>query len=922
MKPIRLTLNGIKSFAATQTIEFAPLLSDGLFAVTGSTGSGKSTILDALIAALYGESNKKNVDNSDLVNTKRTDAEVSFEFAVIKEGRELEYRVVRMYKLDKARKCKSDALLYENGACVAERAENVTKRIEQILGLKKNEFCQCVVLEQGEYARFLNAEPRNRKEIVGNIFSLTKYGEQLSKKVKNRLDAVNAEIKAQESEIAKLTQDSAGLKGLEQELEEIKSRAQALNAREAEADELYRRLYSKKDRYDEYVRKLSNLQARETEYKAADEALKTAKLSHDLFIKEFISKRDEYRAGLKAATERAAMLKAALEDESELKELLSIMKDKKTLFDKQRADSDGAKERLERAEAERARAGDEYKALCAAARDFFKLQGSDSEILDGASGARAQLFARIERYKTAAEGISAWKRQTEALIKEESALRDELDFKLSSQKNCLMKALEHQQRLTAQKDALKACMENNALHAVLLNVQTGGICPVCGNTVENVSRAEHTDLDQIQRGIETAEREYKRAREDAEAYGYECARITAKISEIGEKARAAGTLRAEHESVIADTGLSEDYADVKDRADELCGGLSALGARIASLTAAAVALNAEYVKMHGQAEQTEREGRELSERYKKIAGRLARRAGEGIIGQELIEENRRIKDFSEKETRLEATLTAITADFANAKNRLSAAESAFSALSGIEPAAEVTAEQLNGAKIETEKIKREMKELSARAAETAAKIRLCSEAAEKLAGQADSLKKLQKKGDITGVLYKLVQANSLMEFVAEEYIEQFARDASDIFAALTDGEFQLAYIDSDSLSAKDKSNKTYAIINTFQDGIYRKTSTLSGGETFLVSLSLSLAISNALVKRAGSSPIGFMFIDEGFGTLDNEVINQVMDAFDRIKNDNFTIGLISHRTELTQRIENKIRIVRSENGSAVSSTVP
>lgn len=918
MRPIRLRLNGIKSFASPQTIEFAPLLSDGLFAVTGNTGSGKSTILDALIAALYGGSNKKNVDNGDLINTKRTDAEITFEFIVTREGREIPYRAVRNYRLDRDRKCTGDALLYEDGACVAEGAKDVTERIEKIIGLKKNEFCQCVVLEQGEYARFLNAEPRNRKEIVGNIFSLTRYGEQLSKKVRNRLDAVNAELKAQETENEKLARESAGLAGLEQELEGIKSRAQALNAQEAEADEYFRRLYSQKDRYDEYVRKQSDIRAREAEYKAAGEALKTARQARDLFMEDFAGKRDGYRAGHRAATERAAMLKAAVEDESELKELLKLMLDKKSLFDKQKAESDGAKEQHARAEAERIQAEGEYATLCVEARGFFNLQCTDSGIADGASGARAQLFARSERYKTAAEGILACTRQTDALTVETAALRDELNWKLDSQKTYQKKAAEQQQHLAAKKDDLKACMENNALHAVIKNVQPGGLCPVCGNTVQNVNKTEHTAQEIIQAEIEASEQEYKNHRDNAEAYGYECVKLAAKITENGDKERAMRALMEEHKTALKETGLSEDYGEVKIRADKLCGSLSSLSARISSLTAGAQALNAEHIRKHGQAEQTEKEGKELSERYKKIAARLVRRAGDGSIEQELIEENKRIRDLSESESLLEAKHTAINADYTSAQNRFSAAESAFNALSIIEPVAEVTAEQLNGAKIETEKIKHELSGLAARAAETAAKIRHSGEAAAKLVEQGAILKKLQKKGDTLTALYKLVQANSLMEFVAEEYIEQFARDASDIFANLTDGEFQLAYIEADKLNTKEKSNKTYAVINTFQDGIYRKTSTLSGGETFLVSLSLSLAISNALVKRAGSSPIGFMFIDEGFGTLDNEVINQVMDAFERIKNDNFTIGLISHRTELTQRIENKIRIVRTENGSEVS----
>ncbi|MBQ9081177.1 MAG: hypothetical protein IJY26_00890, partial [Clostridia bacterium] len=94
--------------------------------------------------------------------------------------------------------------------------------------------------------------------------------------------------------------------------------------------------------------------------------------------------------------------------------------------------------------------------------------------------------------------------------------------------------------------------------------------------------------------------------------------------------------------------------------------------------------------------------------------------------------------------------------------------------------------------------------------------------------------------------------------------------------------------------------------------------TLSGGETFLVSLSLALSLSTAIHQKS-LRPIEFFFLDEGFGTLDEELVDTVMDSLEKLKNENFCIGIISHVGELKNRLENKITVIKAdgEHGSSV-----
>ena len=107
----------------------------------------------------------------------------------------------------------------------------------------------------------------------------------------------------------------------------------------------------------------------------------------------------------------------------------------------------------------------------------------------------------------------------------------------------------------------------------------------------------------------------------------------------------------------------------------------------------------------------------------------------------------------------------------------------------------------------------------------------------------------------------------------------------------------------------------FVIIDNLCGGEERGVNTLSGGETFLVSLSLALALSSAIYAKS-LRPIEFFFLDEGFGTLDEKLIDTVMDSLEKLKNNRFSIGLISHVEELKHRINNKITVTGAAEGGS------
>ena len=145
-----------------------------------------------------------------------------------------------------------------------------------------------------------------------------------------------------------------------------------------------------------------------------------------------------------------------------------------------------------------------------------------------------------------------------------------------------------------------------------------------------------------------------------------------------------------------------------------------------------------------------------------------------------------------------------------------------------------------------------------------------------------------------------------MEFVAEEYLQTVAINASNRLLSLTDGRYFLRY------------DSGFFVGDNFNGGNLRGVYTLSGGETFLVSLSLALALSAEICARS-LRPIEFFFLDEGFGTLDERLIDTVMDSLERLKSENFSIGIISHVEELKHRIDRRLLVTKAteRHGSQV-----
>lgn len=204
MKPIRLTIAGLNSFRKKQEIDFTALTELGMFGIFGPTGSGKSSILDAITLALYGEVERAKNNTQGILNQAENRLEVSFDFAIGAGSRRKRYRVERAYKRGtgsfSVQNQTSRLLLLESSASgeddglvmVAERSNEVNAAIFKIIGLDKDDFTRAVVLPQGKFAEFLQLTGNERNKMMERLFGLEKYGQSLFSRANQRAIATKA----------------------------------------------------------------------------------------------------------------------------------------------------------------------------------------------------------------------------------------------------------------------------------------------------------------------------------------------------------------------------------------------------------------------------------------------------------------------------------------------------------------------------------------------------------------------------------------------------------------------------------------------------------------------------------------------------------------------------------------------------------
>ena len=987
MKPLQLKMTAFGPYLDEQVIDFQRLGGHGLFLIHGRTGSGKSSILDALCFALYGETTGGERDGQDMVTTLDRGAETKVVLDFEQGG--THYRVTRYPTQDVAKvrgeglRTRQTEAKLENvstGEVVAAKARDVTATVREMLRCDVEQFRQTVVLPQGDFRRVVT-DDGSRREILARIFRTERFAE-LAERLKEYAKALaqqGREIREQRQSL--LAELGAG-------------NAADIVAKLAAAEEVVMAAVTLRDA------------ARVAQDKALEERTVGQGLAADF---DALNQLEGEAAALAADAERIDALAVVVDRATRAASLADARLNlEQRTADQLRLQADllAAQESLARAQAELVTARENLAALEAregpaleAADALFKqLQGQRENVAGLADKQRvmhdltSELAAAKTRQleaTTAVESLQSRMRQLEneaaalaTLAADVDAARSlheatQADLAAQSDLEGLRSSVDEIDRLvaTAQgadaRERLEVAVRLHAPGLLAGALSEGEPCPVCGS-VHHPSPSTGEDIGALthafeefgeaaatiaglleRRGAQVAAMADKRgsrrwtdrvpAREDlviadqaaAERWAAaEAARTRSAViaTELGQLRRD----KDEHQTALADmaAAVGRLQAQLQRGEGEIEGALRALPpecrdpavfheqlersrslaeelrrslgvataardeARVAEAQAEA-AVRGLTGQLAGAGEQLERMSREFGERVVE-QGFVDRRDCEAAELQpaELRSLRESLERYRKDVAAVEAGKATLLTKLAG-KDRpdLAALEAALSAAQERNAQAEASAGAAERHRDDIKRGQQRFKELEERDAGVAER-RTAAVTLDQLAN-----------GQLTGRT-KVKLETFVLQSIFHEVLEEGNRH----LRHMTGGRYTLLLRESVGASA---SGLELDVRDNSAGTDTRPVATLSGGEGFLASLALALGLSEVAQRRSGGLELGALFIDEGFGSLDAQALDQVIDILRGLQDGRRMVGVISHVEELKRRIPAQLHVLPAHSGSKV-----
>ena len=846
MKPIYLEFCGINSFSEKASIDFKALMTGGVFGIFGDTGSGKSTILDCIHLALYGVVSRAS--GSECINHALDSAYVSFDFEIKENGERHAYRVRRERK---RKNNVAKAWLYEldehgKQTALAEGTRDVNDKLREIVRLTFEDFKMCIALPQGDFAALVKSAPSERIKLVSRLFDLEKYGEKLWGVTSAKYAAAKQEC---ELARAKMGQNEEGSEEAIAELETKLAQGKALLER-AEQEE--------KDAEEQY---------------AAWQALQKEKRAYD----ELCARLERLTAQLPAMQKRRDLLEK-IPLARAVKTALELVADNAETTEKAAQD-------LEKTEREIAQTLLDFER----AKTALEQGGYEEKIQD--------LTLSIERIKGAAADFQAetdaernWQASKKELQElQEKCPQEDFDASLQACEKRIAELDADENFLDYLKHNCKDVFLGEAyaeFRADLRGLQErhpqtqADVALLLEKYTPSKTDGAAVDVALMQTEYKRKQQQVKRLKEELETLQKR------KLDYAANEQKKAFAL----EKVNAYQAMLET-ARAKTEAVKRLGALSDLESKLEKWKKSRE--NAK--KVFEKAQESLQKLRTQSAQYKALyeSGKLQARALNARLAESV--ESGGFADYEQAlallrslgdEQQAKDACQEFFEEYALCKNK--AAETDGSKFvkydeTGLERARANALEK----KTACEGLRRELT-----VAETERK-RL-QMLREKYLTFAEELKKAEQQKQLYESIRTMLTGNKFLDFIACEYLQDICVGASTTLLSLTGGRYFLRY------------DKEFLVGDNLDGGNLRAVKTLSGGETFLVSLSLALSLSSAICLRS-QRPIEFFFLDEGFGTLDGRLVDTVMDVLGKLSKD-FAVGLISHVEELKHRIENKILV--------------
>ncbi len=1020
MRPLRLVVEGFTAFRARQEISFADL---ALFAIAGATGAGKSTILDAMMYALFGRIPRLGgVGYQEIISHGAARLAVTFDFVV--RGRT--FRVVRALK----RGGTTTTQLAEldaggNEQPLADKVKDVDRRIEAILGLDFEAFAQAVVLPQGEFQSFLKAPAGDRRRMLSRLLRLERYDAMRADAAK-RTRTLEQHIGSLERRLADdyAGVDAAQVAAMQTALADADEKLVALHADVTRAEKALAEVAARAEQtatlatrvaeQNELTETRPKIDAARARLLAAQQAIGLREVFATLApaaqaateaAEGVRTSRTTHAAALAAATTAAKGVESAELAAAELPALRQQVARLDEAVGLQDALRD-AQQRVTDANTETQTARDKHTGLRDALPPATTAAEKAQSHLAAADAALAKLGYAPERHAALgslaepARQVTGAETNCAAL---QSSLADEASTVTTQQAAhtaAAAAAAAADEAVTKAEQALRAAeaarereLRTHHAHLVRQDLRQGEPCPVCEQTVSLVPAVPAGAREDLAAADATRARAQDRvaaARADAKAATKAASATETKLREAtGRRDKAREQLtesealrdaaRTALEAAIRDLALSPpppadatailaeevrlaglratwDLAQRKQRDAERA--QVATAATLATLTKdeadTASALAAAQTRLRTAQQQADA----VLAKIKAVAGdqepsllrrKLAARAEQLVQALATAKEVVASKDAAvevataalegaEKQARAAAKVHAdLAADVARRSKAAGFASEADAhealldddAMRALEAEVREHDARCTVLALHIRDLEAALGERRATAADVAA-----SEAAKLAANKAhadateartrlhehltrtqlalrkaldlrEELATAKVDAEVYGILARELQTDGFLDFLLQESTRQLVAGASVRLRELS-ARYSLETRAGDFL-----------VVDHDNADEQRSVDTLSGGETFLVSLALALELSAQIQATAGAVELDSIFIDEGFGTLDAETLEAVAGAIESLPHSGRMVGIITHVTELTERMPARLVVEKGAESSSV-----
>ncbi len=940
MRPLLLTLSAFGPYAGKTKIPFEELGSQGLYLITGDTGAGKTFLFDAIVFALYGEASGSARETS-MFRSKYAGADTETYVTLRFWYRGKTYEVTRKPEYMRPAKrgegmtlSRAEAVFTYPDGHVVTRSKDVTRTVVQLLGIDRNQFMQIAMIAQGDFLRLLYARTEERSSIFREIFH-TKAYVALQEKLKAQSGVLRMQCEEYEKSIGQYEEGILWEEGQEPDLETLSGTGEimaALNSvielQERGMEEVRQSIQTAEASLEQNQRRMGEAQAR----RRVEEELAGAMEE----IKRMEPQLAPLRESLKSMQDRK-------EETEALKIQIRLEEEKLSFYEEE--------ERLEK----------DCAALDLEINRQIRQKEKKEETLRKNQEELGHLTQRLEQLQDIDVRLVQARQRAEMNDRRVEALKGLMDrleeteglFGLLSQRQ------EEYRRAAARQQELKQVYER--LQQRYLDEQAGVLaeelrqgmpCPVCGS-LEHPRPAARQEGAPDQKAVEQAKKRWEESshamQETSEAAGSAKGALERAAHGMMTSLEAEGILTAPDKVFSAaaksgstSTAMTEDMQTIKQILKEAGFRLEsdlAKGREEAAILRQELEntdkLKRECGQLNRNKTQLEQDIQEAGQQCREMEEETsALRLRREILGNKLQEKRGTLAYKNREEALKQLNLKRGRAEeYETALSRMQQAyEEKERAYNNALQKKETLAGQLDKTGRETgmDELTEEQERLTLFKRQRQERYRQISHRYETnkkiqalIEKQSIGFQEAEKEWSLVKELSNTFNGNvsgkekiMLETYVQMQYFDQVIRRANTRFMVMSAGQYELKRsVQADSL--RRQSGLELDVVDHY-NGTVRSVKTLSGGESFLASLSLALGLSDEIQSASGGIALDAMFVDEGFGSLDETALNQAVQALANLAQGNRLVGIISHVGELKERIDKKLIVTKDASaGSSV-----